>query len=79
MRPSWFAAWARVRSIASPSSRVRSWSYRCSKVVDGLANLAVDLDIASVYGETTGVRPFVADAQDGGDTWARLSTVQRDD
>lgn len=64
--------------MTSSSCRVRGWGGRCSEVVDGLGDLAVDLDIGAVRGEAAGVRAFVADAQDGGDTWSRLGAMQRD-
>ena len=64
--------------MASPSCRMGGWGGRCSEVVDGLDDLAVDLDIAAVYGEAPGVRACVADAQDGGDARARLRAVYRD-
>ena len=76
--PSWVAACASVRSMASLSRCVRGRCRCCGEVVDGLADLAVNLDIGAAHGEAFGVWAFVADAQDGGDAPASVGPMHCD-
>lgn len=59
--------------MASPLRGVRS-----SQVVDGLGDLAVDLDIGAAHSEAFGVWALYADAENGGDPRARVGAVHRD-